>query len=140
MIEYVDPMRPESRRSVLSALERLSEVRRDSLVFSGYNTARTEFDAAFAEKIEPLLLLAKAKARVSKLTPDLLLSLADEAGACLNYHRKVLANPGEARLSETDLKEIEQSHAREMENIERRKRQLTLQLEDLERTKSDLTE
>lgn len=139
-VEYVDPMRPESRPGVLSALGRLSEVRRDSLVFSGYNTARTEFDAAFAEKIEPLLLLAKAKARVSRFAPDLLRSLAHEAETCLSYHRKILANPGEARLSETDLKEIEESHAREMENIERRKKQLTVQLEALERKKSDLTE
>ena len=126
---HLDPLSGESRDSAIAALGRLRPVAASSLGFTEYSTARVEFDAAFARRIESMLFLMKAKARMSKYSLALLRALAEDAGACQAYHQGVLG--GLDRLGEDELGAMQDAYAVRVEDTERRQRQLRERLEGL---------
>lgn len=129
-IEYIDPTKSESVSSVLHALEILDPINVQSLVFNGYNTARVQFDEAFAQAVSPMLLLMKAKAKASKYCLSVLGDLEEEASACLNFHKAVAGKfvNNEVNTNNREaiekLEIIEAAYTTRQEDIEARKKQL----------------
>lgn len=133
-IGYIDPLSSRSREYALVALEKLNPVDPKSLIFNGYNSARVEFDEAFAQGVSPLLLLMKAKEQVSKYSLTLLEEWAEEADICLNYHGAVLENIGHILPDEIETMEL--AYATKAEDVEIQKGNLKRNLEDLKNKKS----
>jgi len=89
---YIDPMSIGSKKKLHKALNQLSPISENSLVFNGYSTERVIFEEAFADRVGLLLLLLMAKTQVSKYSIKLLEELKEEANECLKYHRKIFSS------------------------------------------------
>lgn len=123
-IEYVDPLSGEtSRNAIFGALAEMESVNASTLVFTGYNTERVEFNRIFALQIEPLVYLLEAKLRKDRFSLELLRALRDEAEACANHHANVHGKLANA-LSEDELNFIRESYAISDQEIESRRNRI----------------
>lgn len=130
-IEYVDPLSGEiSRNAIFGALAEMESVNASTLVFTGYNTERVEFNRIFALQIEPLVYLLEAKLRKDRFSLELLIALRDEAEACANHHASVHERLANA-LSENELNFIRESYAISDQEIEARRNRIEVHTKQL---------
>jgi GTPase SAR1 family protein len=136
---YFDPSYPKSTTDLIEALWNLSPVSSSSLIFNGYNSARVEFDSAFANRLESMLLLAKTKARISKFSRKILVDLQTESQECVQYYENVLT--GQAPFTKDGGLELnEGTHNNDLADIDRRKGVLEARKGTLLERKMSLTQ